>query len=240
MYCNNCGHQVADSASFCPNCGTRIVRPAQNTAPASAANSSTAGTQSTQMPPQPQKKKSGVGGFFRSVLICLVVYLLAKGAGYLFGSSMAGRTDARATSKPVISSIPTIEVSFTPVSLGSGTFQLEHDGSNESMTLYYRDDIVYMISETITTPLGEVTDYIKARVLEYENEEKAKYSKYAFIDYSTSLIGSTFFEYLTFKNVDKEENLAGLYELGMTDSKTELISFKESKSHLLASGWTER
>ena len=239
MYCNNCGHQVADSASFCPNCGTRIVRPAQNTASTSTANSYTSGSQGTQTPPQPQKK-SGVGGFFRSVLLCLVVYLLARGAGYLFGSSMAGRSDARATSKPVISSIPTIEVSLAPVSLGSGTFRLEHDGSEETMTLFYRDDTVYLISETITTPLGEVTDYMKARVLEYENEQKAKYSKYTFIDYSTSLIGNTFFEYLSFNHVDKEENLAGLYELGMTDSKTDLISFKESKSHLLANGWAER
>ena len=259
MYCNNCGHEVKDSDSFCSNCGARIFRPTPAADPAAvssakqpasqsgtsyyrppasqtgSASSQASGTQGGAAPARPQQKK---GGFWKSALIIAVVYLLFRGIGYLFGSSMAGGTAS--TSKPVTSSIPTVSVSFTPVNFGIATFTIEHDGSNDNMTLYYRDDIVYMISETVTTPLETVTDTMKDRLREYENEQKAKYDKYSFIDFSMSLIGSTVFEYYTYNHIDQPENIAGLYELGMTDSRDELISMAETRTNLLSSGWKEK
>ena len=38
MYCNNCGHEVKDSDSFCSNCGARIFRPTPAADPAAVSS----------------------------------------------------------------------------------------------------------------------------------------------------------------------------------------------------------
>lgn len=246
MYCSNCGHEVKASDSFCSNCGARIIRPAPAADPAAAptekppvsqngpASVQSPGHQGSAAPAQQQKK----GGFWRMVLIFAIVFLLFRGIGYLFGSSLAGGSGS--TGKPVVSSIPTFSVSFTPVNLGSATFEVEQNGARITQTFNYRDDIVYMISETCTTSLPGISASAKAQIQQSLEEAASKYEKYSFITYSYNLGENTLVEFITYSHVDQAENIAALYELGLTDNKDEMISLAETRSYLLANGWTEK
>lgn len=94
MRCPRCGTELPDGSRFCSSCGTQI----------------------NPQPTAPQKTPRK-NNWLVTILIGVVVYFLARGAGYMFGSSIAKNTQKPAptssvsiTQKAGNDALPTISV----------------------------------------------------------------------------------------------------------------------------------
>ena len=98
MRCNHCGAQIPDGSRFCDNCGARVEAPAVSTASTTASTSAA----------KPKKTN-----WLLTIVIGVVVYFLARGAGTLFGRSMANQLSSSTPRPAVTSSSQSSTSSFT-------------------------------------------------------------------------------------------------------------------------------
>ena len=89
MFCRNCGQQNNDNARFCTVCGNALEVTGVNASPAAQEGFAQpmpngAGMAQPQMPPQPQKRKTGliIGIVAACVAVVVAVGALAASSGF--------------------------------------------------------------------------------------------------------------------------------------------------------------
>ena len=129
MRCNHCGAQIPDGSRFCDNCGARVEAPAVSTASTTASTSAA----------KPKKTN-----WLLTIVIGVVVYFLASGAGTLFGRSMANQLSS-STPRPAVtsssqSSLPTIAPIVDLFSTNTVLKQEVENGVTEYFAIYTGND----------------------------------------------------------------------------------------------------
>lgn len=90
MFCNNCGNQIPDNSTFCPNCGTAFSQPQQPQQPQYQPQYPQYPQQpGGYMPPQPPVTQPGKGMATASLVLGIVSFFcfayIAGTLGIIFG-----------------------------------------------------------------------------------------------------------------------------------------------------------
>jgi len=135
MYCQSCGAEVGQEASFCPNCGQQVGQPAQQQA------------QQYNPPPTPKKRTS------LKVVVVIVVLLIVSGFGLAVLDTMS-RTNYTPPNQQSSDS-----TDYTPDNQGQGTEPQERGNVEITVTNHrantitayvYIDDVVSFGGTTVS------------------------------------------------------------------------------------------
>ena len=242
--CNHGGVQTSDDSVFCPNCGQEIT--------------------SAPIPGKEDKPSVGLNILsFLFPVVGLILYLVQKKEtpvrakkigkwaliGFIIGvvlsialSVIVGLQVAKQVSGELDDELNDIQNDIQTITGDEVTRSFlsdEGDGFVETMTFVAKGDMVITMTDSLAIDVtGYTDDEIDALLADLDNNMDV-YAALDFCVYSSSQTGGTVFCTLVFSDLDDDDNVEDLYEVGFLEDECDFISMKQTADSLLASNWQE-
>lgn len=265
MFCSFCGKEIPDNSSTCQFCGAALPQAQQQTpyqapqqtpqqmpyqAPYGAPQQ--APYQAPQQapyqapyqgqynapytPPTPPKKKSKAPMII-GIIVGVIVVLGIIGAIAGSGDSGNDPTETLADPNSVFESIPSDAVS----ALDEYCFEKEENGIKISNAYYCNGDRVVNWLQAVSFSVeGQSQDVIDNTIQQCNDKYETNYASYEFISHKVEVVDGSLIETYTFSDVSNHiQELKDLGLLSNSSTITLYISLEQSRTELLAQGFTE-
>ena len=201
MRCTHCGVEIPDGSRFCDNCGARVEAPAASTVSTAAST------------PAAKPKKTN---WLLTIVIGVVVYFLARGAGTLMGQSMANQLSS-STPRPAVtsssqSSLPTIAPIVDLFSTNTVLKLEEAEGVTDYVAVYTGSDTGLVTKVCYVLRLDRNSGYDRSSV---DNDQFRKdYPAFAQFSYYEEDNGDTICV-ITFDKMKDQAHMKAMADAGL-------------------------
>ena len=203
MRCTHCGVEIPDGSRFCDNCGARVEAPAASTVSTTASTSAA----------KPRKTN-----WLFTIVIGVVVYFLARGAGTLMGQSMASQSSS-SSSRPTVtsssqSSLPTIAPIVDLISTNTVLKQEVENGVTEYYAIYTGNDTGLVTKVCDVVKLSSGSGYDRSSV---DNDDFRKtFPAFARFSYYEEDNGDVICV-ITYDNLKDKAHLKAMVDAGLIE-----------------------